>query len=184
MYVVDPWYLVRTKSNKERFVRERLARIGSEIFLPMLKLPLTRFHRASPSLVPLFPQYVFARLHLARQFFEVRYMPGVMGFVSAGCEPLAVSEAIVDSVRSRCTDCILQLNPTPLRCGEHVRIVEGPFRDFEAIFENYLSGTKRVAILLKSVEGCGVRVVADSSTVARLHPELSTLIAASNVRLN
>jgi hypothetical protein len=37
MHVVDPWYLVRTKSNKERLVRERLARIGSEIFLPMLK---------------------------------------------------------------------------------------------------------------------------------------------------
>jgi transcription antitermination factor NusG len=62
MYVVDPWYLVRTKSNRERFVREQLARIGSEIFLPMLKLSLTRLHRASPSLVPLFPQYVFARI--------------------------------------------------------------------------------------------------------------------------
>ena len=78
-------------------------------------------------------------------------MPGVMGFVSAGCEPIAVSAAIVDSVRSRCTDCILQLNPIPFRCGEHVRVVEGPFRDFEAIFENYLSGTKRVALLMNSI---------------------------------
>jgi transcriptional antiterminator RfaH len=167
MYGPDPWYLIRTKANRERFVREQLARIVPEIFLPMLKLPLTRLHRATPPLVPLFPQYVFARVHLATQFFAVRYMPGVAGFVFTGCEPLAVSEAIVDSFRSRRTDCVLQLNPTPFRCGEHVRVVEGPFRDFEAIFENYLSGTKRVAILINTIEGGGVRVLANASAIAR-----------------
>ena len=168
MYAADPWYLIRTKSNKERFVREQLAPIVSDIFLPMLKLPSTRSHRTSPPLVPLFPQYIFVRLHLAAQFFEVRYMPGVTGFVSTGCDPAAVPEAIVDSVRSRCTDSIIQLNPIPLRRGEHVRVVDGPFCDFEAIVENYLSGTKRVAILIKSIEGCAVRVVANASAVVRL----------------
>jgi len=87
MYAADSWYLVRIKPNRERFVREQLARIVSDIFLPMLKLPFSRQHRAASSLVPLFPQYIFARLHLATQFFEVRYMPGVTGFVSTGCEP-------------------------------------------------------------------------------------------------
>jgi transcription antitermination factor NusG len=180
MSAENPWYLVRTKANKERFVRGQLAHIVSDIFLPMLKLPFSRLHRTTPSLVPLFPQYVFVRLHLATQFFQVRYMPGVTGFVSTGCEPLAVSEAIVDSVRSRCTDSILQLDPPPFRHGEHVRVIEGPFCDFDAIFESYLSGTKRVAILLKSIEGCGVRVVANASSVARLHPESLSLVAPSN----
>ena len=59
-------------------------------------------------------------------------------------------------------------------------MVEGPFRDFEAIFENYLSGTKRVAILMKSIEGCGVRIVANASAVVRLYPELPSPIAPSN----
>jgi transcriptional antiterminator RfaH len=171
MHAADPWYLIRTKSNRERVVREQLAPIASDIFLPMLKLPFLRSRRVSPSLIPLFPQYIFARLHLATQFFEVRYMPGVTGLVSTGSEPLAVSEAIVDSVRSRCTDSILQLNPRPFRRGEHVRVLEGPFRDFEAIFESYLSGAKRVAILMKSIGGCDVRVVANASTVARLYRE-------------
>jgi hypothetical protein len=135
---------------------------------------------AHPHLLYRYSRNIFARLHLATQFFEVRYMPGVTGFVSTGCEPLAVSEEIVDSVRSRCTDSILQLNPIPLRRGEHVRVVEGPFRDFEAIFENYLSGTKRVAILMKSIEGCGVRVVANASAVVRLSPQSGSLIIPSN----
>ena len=41
MYAADPWYLIRTKSNRERLVREQLAPIASDIFLPMLKLPFT-----------------------------------------------------------------------------------------------------------------------------------------------
>jgi transcription antitermination factor NusG len=176
----NPWYLVRTKANKERFVRGQLAHIVPDIFMPMLKLPFSRLRSATPSLVPLFPQYIFVRLHLGTQFFQVRYLPGVTGFVSTGCEPLAVSEAIVDSVRSRCTDSILKLAPLPFRHGEHVRVIEGPFSDFDAIFDTYLSGTKRVAILLKSIEGCGVRVVANASAVVRLSPESPSPVAPSN----
>jgi hypothetical protein len=47
-------------------------------------------------------------------------------------------------------------------------MIDGPFRNFEAIFEGYLSGARRVAILIDTIEGRGVRVVADASTIARL----------------
>jgi hypothetical protein len=47
-----------------------------------------------------------------------------------------------------------------------VRIISGPFREFDAIFEGYLSGSKRVAILITTVEGCGVRVVAAAASIA------------------
>jgi transcription antitermination factor NusG len=56
--------------------------------MPMLE---TRSRRGTVSLVPLFPQYLFARLELALHYFEVRYMPGVVGFISTGCEPLTVA---------------------------------------------------------------------------------------------
>lgn len=93
-------------------------------------------------------------------------MPGVFGLVSAGHEPLAISDTIVDSVRSRCSDGIVELSPQPFREGEQVRVVAGPFRDFDAIFQSYLSGSKRVAILIRTIEGTGVRVVADASIIA------------------
>jgi transcription antitermination factor NusG len=47
-----------------------------------------------------------------------------------------------------------------------VRIISGPFCDFDAIFEHYLSGSKRVAILISTVERSGVRVVADAASIA------------------
>jgi transcription antitermination factor NusG len=48
-----------------------------------------------------------------------------------------------------------------------VRVIEGPFCDFEATFEKYLSGTKHVAILLDIVGGNSVRMVLNASAVAR-----------------
>lgn len=156
------WYLIRTKSNREAYVHERLSHIAPEALLPMLKLPFLQ----NSSLVPLFPQYIFARLDLATHYFDIRYMPGVVGFVSAGPEPLVVSEDIVNSIRARCTDGVVQLSTKSFRLGQHVQVVRGPFRDFDAIFEGYLSGIKRVAILIRTVEGSGLRVNADASILA------------------
>jgi transcription antitermination factor NusG len=71
------WYLVRTKSKRENYVRDQLSRILPEAFLPMVKpVPLR-----DSSVVQLFLQYIFARLDLSAHYFEVRYMPGVTGFV-------------------------------------------------------------------------------------------------------
>jgi transcriptional antiterminator RfaH len=164
MSTSEAWYLVRTKSNREPFVREQLSHIAPQVFLPMLKLYGS--YRTNRSVVPLFPQYIFARLHLAKHYFDIRYLPGVTGFVPAGREPVEVSDEIVDSVRARCTDGFVQLCPKPFQGGDRVRVIDGPFRNFEAIFEGYLSGAKRVAILIDAVEGCGVRVIADASTIA------------------
>jgi transcriptional antiterminator RfaH len=158
-----PWYLIRTKSGKEHYLNRQLSRRLPETFMPMLE---TRSRRRTVSLVPLFPQYLFARLELAVHYFEIRYMPGVVGFISAGLEPLAVAETIVDNIRSRSRDGIVQIARRAFQSGQHVRIINGPFCELDAIFESYLSGSKRVAILITAVEGCGWRVVADAASIA------------------
>ena len=157
------WYLIRTKSGKEQYLHRELSRRLPETFMPMLE---TRSRRQTVSLVPLFPQYVFARLELAVHYFEIRYMPGVVGFISTGLEPLTVAQTIVDNIRSRCRDGVVQIPRRPFQRGQHVRIINGPFCDFDAIFEGYLSGSKRVALLITTVEGCGMRLVADAASIA------------------
>jgi transcription antitermination factor NusG len=53
--------------------------------------------------------------------------------------------------------------------GERVRVVQGPFRGFEAIFERYLSGAERIAILLNAIDSKGLRVVLPASAVTVSH---------------
>ena len=161
------WYLVRTKTGKERWVRDQLASVVPEVFLPMLKAKAPRWGRMAVSIAPLFPCYVFAKFDLQRQYFDVKYMAGVRAIVSAGNDPLAVPPAIVSDIRARGIDDVIEIVDKPFGTGERVVVVDGPFRGFEAIFQRYLSGAERVAILLSAVETGGLRVVLAASAVAK-----------------
>jgi transcriptional antiterminator RfaH len=110
---------------------------------------------------------VFARFDLQRSYFEVKYMAGVRGIVSAGSDPLAVPTAIVSEIRHRGIDDVVEIPEKPLGNGDRVLVVDGPFRGFEAIFERYLSGAERVAILLSAIEAGGLRVLLPASAVAK-----------------
>ena len=161
------WYLVRTKTGKERWVRDQLANVVPEVFLPLLKAKAPRWGRMAVSIAPLFPCYVFARFDLQRQYFDVKYMTGVRALVSAGVDPIAVPAAIVSEIRDRGVDDVIEIPDKPFGTGERVVVVEGPFRGFEAIFQRYISGAERVAILLSAVESSGLRVVLSASAVAK-----------------
>ena len=160
------WYLVRTKPSRERYVSGQLTRVAREVFLPLLSTA-GRIPRPDHRSVPLFPQYVFVRCDLALHYFHIRYAPGVASFVTAGADPLLVAEQIVESVRARCIDNVVQLNQPSFRKGDLVQIMTGPFRGFEAVFERYLSGAERVAILLNALEGHNCRIVLRAQSIAR-----------------
>ena len=159
------WYLVRTKSGKERWVSDQLTAILPEVFLPMLEARVPRWGRLAWSVMPLFPCYVFARFDLQARYFDVKYMLGVQGIVSAGSDPLTVPMLVVEEIKERGVNGIVKVQPREFDNGETVRVVDGPFRGFDAIFERYLSGAERVAILLSAVEANGLRVVLPSSAL-------------------
>jgi transcriptional antiterminator RfaH len=161
------WFLVRTKPGKERWVCDQLSEILSEVFLPMLKTRVPRWGKLAWSVVPLFPCYLFARFDLTLSYFDVKYMQGVHGLVSAGKEPIIVPQAIIDEIKGRGENGVVEIKERPFDNGERVRVVQGPFRGFDAIFERYLSGPERVAILLSAIESNGLRVVLAASAVTK-----------------
>ncbi len=163
----DEWYLVRTKPGKERWVRDQLSVRLSQVFLPMLKARMPRWGRLSMSVAPLFPCYLFARLDLQTDYFEVKYLAGVTGLVSAGADPIVVPDRIIEEIRARGVNDVIEIHEVPFESGQPVRVVEGPFRGFEAIFERYLSGAERVAILLNTIEKAGPRIVLPASALAK-----------------
>jgi transcriptional antiterminator RfaH len=160
------WYLVRTKPGKEKWVRDQLAPILPEVFLPMLKARMPRWGKMSLSMAPLFPCYLFARMDIAKQYFDVKYLPGVQGFICAGPDPLAVPPEIVHEIRRRGVDDVIEIQEKPFDNGQRVTVVEGPFRGLEAVFERYLSGAERVAILVNTIQ-TSLRIVLSATAVAK-----------------
>jgi len=161
------WYAIRIKVNRERDVEKRLRDLRLEVFQPWMRTRRrigSKFHWVQ---VPLFPGYIFCRLDMVLSGKAARYSPGVKDFLSFGSRIAEVGEDIIDALRERCPDGIAQIGSVLAKPGDTVRINEGPFSGLEAIFEQKLKGSERVAVLL-DILGRQTRIVLPSETIARV----------------
>ena len=160
------WYAIRTKVNREKDVEKRLTDFKLEVFLPWMRTRRrigSRFHWV---LAPLFPGYVFCRLDMVVSGKAARYSPGVKDFLTFGSRIAEVSDDIIQTLRGRCPGGIAEIDPVSAKPGDVVRISEGPFAGLEAIFEQKLKGSERVAVLLE-ILGRQTRIVLPSETIAK-----------------
>jgi transcriptional antiterminator RfaH len=161
------WYAIQTKVNREKDVERRLKDLRLEVFLPWMRARRrigSRFHWV---LAPLFPGYVFCRLDMVVSGKAARYSPGVKDFLTFGSRIAEVSENIIEALRERCPGGVAEIDPVNAKPGDIVRINEGPFSGLEAIFEEKLKGSERVAVLLE-ILGRQTRIVLPSETIAKL----------------
>jgi transcriptional antiterminator RfaH len=167
---MQEWYLVHTKAGKEVSVRGQLSEWLPEAFLPTLKVRIHRWGKLVTSVSPLFPCYIFARFPARCDFRRVGYTYGVREVVRAGEEPLIVPNAVIGELKDRCAHGPVELPINPFQKGEQVTIANGALKGFDAVFDHYLSGPHRVAILLSSLTEASIRVVLSASSI--VHSEI------------
>lgn len=167
---MQEWYLVHTKAGKELSVRGQLSEWLPEAFLPTLKVQIHRWGKLVTTVSPLFPCYLFARLPAECDLRRVGYTLGVREVVRAGDEALVVPTTVIEELKDRCAHGPVELPTKPFRQGDQVTIADGALRGFDAVFEHYLSGPQRVAILLSSLTETPIRVVLQASAIVRSAP--------------
>jgi transcription antitermination factor NusG len=160
------WLLVRTKAGEERIANECLTRFADQTFLPLMKVRVRRWGKVVESIVPLFACYLFAVFDLEREYNHVRHTPGVQYVVHYGGEAAVVPGWIIRELKARCAGGPIEIPKRELLEGDTVRVIGGPFQEFEGIFERKVSGAERVAILLSAM-GAGARVVMPASMVEK-----------------
>ena len=148
------WYVLHSKPNKEEFLWEQLGSHNIEAFYPRL-----RVNPANPrarKVKPYFPGYVFIHTDLETTAHSaLQWMPGAIGFVSFGSIPSVVPDGLIHAIQKR----VEQVNAAGgevfegLKRGDVVTIERGPFAGYEAIFDARISGSERVRVLLKMLQG-------------------------------
>lgn len=158
------WYVLMTKPRRERQVAAALEARGIEVFAPFID-----YHgrRGQLCVRPFFPSYVFARFDWEREGSSgVQWTVGLSRVVSFGDRPASLDDAVIDFLEARVGaidgDDLMRIKP-----GERVRVRQGPFRDYEAIFDRRLNGEGRVAILL-DILGRQTRVQLDEHLIDRI----------------
>lgn len=161
------WYAIQTKVNREKEVEKRLKDLRLEAFLPFMRTRRrigSRFHWV---LAPLFPGYIFCRLDMVQSGKAARYAPGVKDFLTFGSRLAEVGLEIIQALRERCPDGVAEIDPVSAQPGDVVRINEGPFSGLEAVFQQKLKGSERVAVLL-DILGRQTRIVVPSEMIGKI----------------
>ena len=158
------WYLLRTKTGAERIAERQLANLVESTLVPLGKMQIRQGTRMVECVAPIFPCYLFAFFSLATSAHRVRYTPGVRDIVWFGDQAAVVPDWVIDHLTFRYGDGPVALSKPRLSHGAAVKLVGGPFGELDAIFDRYLSGAERVAVLM-SVMNAERRVVVPANMV-------------------
>ena len=148
-----PWYVLHSKPRKEDFLLDQLRLSGFESYCPFLRV--STVNPRARKIRPYFPGYVFLQVDLGKnKASSLHWMPGATGFVSFDGIPARVPDGLIPILRQR----VDEINASggelfhDLKQGDRVRIVEGPFAGYEAMFDARLPGTERVRVLLNLLQ--------------------------------
>ncbi len=144
------WYAIYTKPKAEDSTARLLANAGIEVLNPKIRVKKYVRKKYAEAIEQLFPCYVFANFDTSTHSHMIRYTRGVK-YVVGKEQPLVVHAEIIDAIRERTKDGIVQPETDHYSRGDKVMIKEGPFKDFYGIFERHISGKDRAMILLEAL---------------------------------
>ncbi len=147
------WYVLHTKPHQEQIVAAFLHQRQVESYLPLVRVKPAN-PRASRTR-PYFPCYLFVQADLDLVGVEQLYWtPGLRRLVEFGGQPAEVPNHFMFDLRQRVNQiCSMgELIISGVKKGDAVKIVEGPFAGYEALFDLCLPGTERVRVLLTLLE--------------------------------
>jgi transcriptional antiterminator RfaH len=140
------WCALFTRFRKEHQVAEILAGKGIETYVPAIAVHTRRQGRVKRAF---FPRYAFARIDFETVGISaVIWTPGLTNLVNFNDELAIVPDSILQRLKERLPDPDQSDPDRMFKPGDRVLVLDGPFKDFEAVFDKTLSGTDRVQILL------------------------------------
>ena len=154
------WYVVHAYSGYEKKVaaslRDRVAMAGmeerfGEILVPTEEVVEMKGGQKRKSERKFFPGYVLVQMELDDETWHlVKETPRVMGFIGGKADkPAPISNKEAEIILQRVHDAEDKPKPkTIFEPGEVVRVVDGPFNDFNGVVEevNYDKSRLRVAV--------------------------------------
>lgn len=154
------WYVVQAFSGYENKVKhllqERIELAGlqdsfGEVLVPTEEVVEMRAGQKRKSERKFFPGYVLVEMDMNEETWQVvRNTPRVMGFIGGTSDrPAPISQKEADAILNRMEDGGDKPKPKTLfEAGEMVRVIDGPFADFNGVVEsvNYEKSRLQVSV--------------------------------------
>lgn len=156
------WYVVHAYSGFEkqvmRSLEDRINRAGmqdlfGQILVPTEEVVEMKGGQKRRSDRKFFPGYVLVEMEMTDETWHlVKDVPKVMGFIGGTADrPAPISQKEADAILNRVQEGVDKPRPKVLfEPGEMVRVVDGPFNDFNGVVEevDYDKSRLKVAVLI------------------------------------
>ncbi len=155
------WYVVHAYSGyekkvatalKERIELHKMEDKFGEVLVPTEEVVEMRGGQKRRSERKFFPGYVLVEMELGDDTWHlVKETPRVMGFIGGKADkPAPITEAEANTILQRVESGEAPKPKTLFEPGEMVRVVDGPFNDFNGVVEevNYEKSKLHVAVLI------------------------------------
>jgi transcriptional antiterminator NusG len=178
------WYVVHTYAGYENKVKQNLAsRVRSmgveeqifEVVIPMETVIEFKGGRKQEVQKKVFPGYLLVRMDLDdNSWYVVRNTPGVTGFVGSGAKPTPLSRREVEDILGTGAKEEESVGPAKkvrprleYEVGEQVRVVTGPFADFNGVISEIDVDRSKLKVLV-NIFGRETPVELEFADVAKL----------------
>lgn len=156
------WYVLHAYSNYENKVKlaleEKIKTEGMQdyfgkVLVPTEEVVEIRMGQKYKSDRKFFPGYVLVQMELNDETWHlVRNIPKILGFIGGTPDrPAAISDKEAEAILNRVEDSVNKPKPKVLfEVGEVVRVIDGPFQDFNGNIEavNYEKSRIKVSVLI------------------------------------
>ncbi len=156
------WYVVHAysgfekqvmRSLQDRIERAEMADKFGDVLVPTEEVVEMKGGQKRRSDRKFFPGYVLVEMEMTDETWHlVKDVPKVMGFIGGTAErPAAISQKEADAILNRVQEGVDKPSPKVLfEPGEMVRVVDGPFNDFNGVVEDvdYDKSRLKVAVLI------------------------------------
>lgn len=176
-FVAKKWYIVHTYSGFEQKVKtaleERIKNEGrgeyfGQILVPTEKvIELVKGQRKASSR-KFYPGYILVQMELNDDTWHlVRHTPKVTGFIGSQERPIPLSDEEAEAIIQQVQEGIQKPRPKyRFEKGDEVRVVDGPFANFNGIVDEVMPEKGKVRVLV-SIFGRSTPVELDFVQVHR-----------------
>ena len=156
------WYVVHAysgfekqvkRSLEDRILRAEMEELFGDVLVPTDEVVEMKGGQKRRSDRKFFPGYVLVEMEMTDETWHlVKDVPKVMGFIGGTADkPAAISQKEADAILNRVQEGADKPRPKVLfEPGEMVRVVDGPFNDFNGVVEevDYDKSRLKVAVLI------------------------------------
>ena len=161
--ITKKWYVIRAISGKEKKVKElleleierhKLNDYVEQVLIPTEKIYQIRKGKKISKEKNYFPGYVLIQAALIGEVEHViKSMTNVIGFLGAtkGGDPLPMRQTEVNRILGKVDELAVsdeEMN-IPYVVGESVKVIDGPFNNFNGVIEDINEEKKKLTVMVK-----------------------------------